>query len=259
MSPPESALRIVAFADSDARVWGTAVDAGERAIVFGAGGGTGCAAGREAMAFVTRDGEWLLEGESFELTVTPADVGLTSADDGLTSVDKGLTSVDEGLTSAGEELCRVRGTVLVDGDRVSVDCPGTRTDESVAVDELESARGVWGWFGDRHALALLALRPRGRGEHEGDRLEATLFDPEETIAVQEPRLSTTYTAGGLPVRASLELWIADGDEQYPRRAAAEAIGAGAGVSAAGLALQVSPLRCHSRGLDGGGVYLLARF
>jgi hypothetical protein len=245
MSPPESALRIVAFADSDARVWGTAVDAGERAIVFGAGGGTGCAAGREAMAFVTRDGEWLLEGESFELTVAPA--------------DDGLTSVDDGLTSAGEELCRVRGTVLVDGDRVSVDCPGTRTDESVAVDELESVRGVWGWFGDRHALALLALRPRGPDEHEGDRLEATLFDPEETIAVQEPRLSTTYTAEGLPVRASLELWIADGDEQYPRRAAAEAIGAGAGVSAAGLALQVSPMRCHSRGLDGGGVYLLARF
>jgi hypothetical protein len=238
MSGPEPALRIVAFADPEARVWGTAVDAGERAIVFGAAAATGSAAGHEAVGFVARDGEWLLDGESFELAVAPS---------------------DDGRGSTGDELCHVRGTVLVDGERVEVDCPATRAEETVAVDELSSLRGVWGWFEDRHALAVLALRPRGQDGHEGDRLEATLFDPEETIAVEEPRLSTTYTANGLPSRASLELWIAEGDEQYPRRAAAEAIGAGAGVSGAGLSLQVSPMRCHSRGLDGGGVYLLARF
>jgi hypothetical protein len=238
MSPPESALRIVAFADPEARVWGTAVDAGERGIVFGAASATGSAAGREAVGLVVRDGEWLLEGESFELAIAPD---------------------DDVMASAGEELCQVRGTVLVDGERVTVDCPATRTDQAIAVAELDSLRGVWGWFPERHALALLALRPRGRGGHDNDRLEATLFDPEETIAVEEPRLSTTYTAQGLPSRVSLELWIGEGEEQYSRRAAAEAVGAGAGVSASGLALQVSPMRCHSRGLDGAGVYLLARF
>jgi hypothetical protein len=238
MSGREPALRIVAFADPEARVWGTAVDAGERAIVFGAAGATGSAAGHEAVGFVARDGEWLLDGESFELAVAPS---------------------DDGRASTGDELCHVRGTVLVDGERVRVDCPGARADEPVAVEELNSLRGVWGWFEDHHALAVLALRPRGRDGHEDDRLEATLFDPEETIVVEEPRLSTTYTERGLPSRASLELWIAEGDEQYPRRAAAEAISPGAGVRASGLAIQVTPMRCHSRGLDGGGVYLLARF
>jgi hypothetical protein len=261
MSPPESALRIVAFADPEAVVWGTAIDTGERAIVFGTAEGagsegagadgapgsagedgpptrTGSAAGRDAVRFEVRDDHWLLEGDSFELAVTPA---------------------EGGPTPTGEELCQVRGSIVVNGERLAVDCPGTRTDETIAIDQLDSLRGVWGWFEGRHALALLALRPRDRDGHESDLVEATLFDPDATIAVEDPRLSTTYTAQGLTSRASLELWIAEGEEQYPRRAAAEALGAGAQVGVSGLSIQVSPMRCHSRGLDGAGVYLLARF
>ncbi len=263
MSPPKSALRIVAFADPEARVWGTAIDTGERAIVFGSADGagaagedgtsarTGAAAGRDAIRFEVRDGEWLLEGDSFELAVTPADGG--PAPTGEEPAPHGSP------TPTGEELCQVRGSIIVDGERLAVDSRGTRTDETVDIGQLDSLRGVWGWFEGRYALALLALRPRGYDGHESDLVEATLFDPDVTIAVEEPRLSTTYTAQGLPSRASLELWIAEGEEQYPRRAAAEALSAGARVGVSGLTVQVCPMRCHSRGLDGAGVYLLARF
>jgi hypothetical protein len=236
-SPP--ALRIVAFADPEARVWGTALDAGAPAIVFGTRSGTGGAAGPDAIRLEARDGAWSLAGEGVELTIAP--------DDG------------DRPPVGGEELCQVRGTLVVDGEPVTVDCRGTRTEDAIAVSELDSLRGVWGWFEERHAVGLLALRPRGRGGHDNDRLEATLFDTEGAVDVDEPRLSTTYTARGRPLRASLELWVSEGEEQYPRRAAAEALGDGGTVSGDGIALQVSPMRCHSRGLDGTGVYLLARF
>lgn len=118
---------------------------------------------------------------------------------------------------------------------------------------------MWGWFEDGQALALLAVRPQGRGAQEDERLTATVFDPEGPLSSEEPRLSTTYDSEGLPARAGLELWIGDGEEQYPRRAAAEASGPGARLDVDGVALQARPFRCHSRGLDGPGVYLLARF
>ena len=106
---------------------------------------------------------------------------------------------------------------------------------------------------------MRALRPqRARGQEE-DRIEATLFDPEGEIAVEDPRLSTTLAAGGRPVRTSLELWIGVGEEQYPRRAAGEALGDGGAAQGEHVNLQVTPLRCHTGGHEGAGVYLLARF
>jgi hypothetical protein len=57
----------------------------------------------------------------------------------------------------------------------------------------------------------------------------------------------------------LELWVGDGDEQFPRRAAGEALGPGEELSAGAMTVRILPLRCHSAGHDGPGVYLLARF
>jgi hypothetical protein len=244
----ESGLRIVSFGDLGGGAWGTAVDAGQPAAVFGAGSATGSAGGPDALALTRRDGEWELSGDSLQLLITPAQ----RAGEGEDAAAAGA--------GAGGELCRARGKVVLDGAETEVDCPATRSDSrAVRPDQLDSIRGVWGWFEDLRAVALLALRPRGSSAQDGDRLAATLFDLDSAIDVEEPRLSTTYSTDGLPSRASLELWIGEGEEQYPRRAAAEALGAGASVSAAGLSLHASPLRCHSQGLDGPGVYLLARF
>ena len=116
-----------------------------------------------------------------------------------------------------------------------------------------------GWFGAHRGLILRALRPRRARGQEQDRIAATLFEPEGRIDVDEPRLSTTYASDDRPARTSLELWIGAGEEQYPRRAAAEALGEGGAAKGDRLSLQVTPLRCHASGLDGAGVYLLARF
>ena len=97
---------------------------------------------------------------------------------------------------------------------------------------------------------------------------ASVFEPEGVRAVADPRLSTTYTAGGLPARAGLELWVdeeppedPDAEEapgQLPRRAAGEALGAGADWEVGGFAVHGAPVRWHRRGRDGAGVYLLGR-
>ena len=48
------------------------------------------------------------------------------------------------------------------------------------------------------------------------------------------------------------------DQQYPRRASGEALGARAHALAGGLELKAEPFRWHSRGREGAGMYVLAR-
>jgi hypothetical protein len=235
MTAAEPALRVVSFGDLEGQVWAAVFDAGRTTVLAGIGDGRPSAGPAAISASDT--GEWKLSGDWLQVSVTPP------------------------LASGGNsELCHAHGRLALDGTEVEVDCPATR---SYARDlerrDVDSVRGLWGWFEDEQALAVLAVRPRGRAPQEAERLTATLFDPEGPLSVEEPRLSTTYDSDGRPTRAGLELWIGEGEEQYPRRAAAEAAGPGASLDADGVTVQARPLRCHSRGLDGPGVYLLARF
>lgn len=256
---PEPGLRIVSFGHPESGVWGTALDAGQTAAVFGTTAATTTAAttsaattraattsasGHQAVRLSIADENWELSGDAFVLQFRPTGQSAEGAD----------------RAAAADELCRVSGKVLLDGAERDVDCAGMRSyDRAVDLRRVESLRGFWGWFEGERAVALVALRPRGAAGQDGDQLAATVFDADGATTVDEPRLSTTYSADGLPSRASVELWIGEGDEQYPRRAAAEAVGTGQGVNVDGLSLQAAPLRCHSQGLDGPGVYLLARF
>jgi hypothetical protein len=109
-------------------------------------------------------------------------------------------------------------------------------------------------------MALTSFRPRKAKAHDRDLLAAAVITPDGSAAVEDSRLSTTYSEGGWPVRAGLELWL-DGEEpeqQYPRRASGEATGVQAEALAEGLELRARPFRWHSRGRDGAGMYLLAR-
>jgi hypothetical protein len=242
-------LRTLAFGDIEGRLWGGALDAGIPALVFGAQGDTGSASGPVAVDWSQEGRGWRLCGDGFELRVKPGGEELSESE-----VDS-----SPGVTGS-EELCRVEGMVRVGAAEQAVDCVGTRcTVEGIDVGTLQSVRAVSGWFGDDQALALVAFRRRGSTGHAADLIAATLFDPEGWVPVQDPRLSTTYADSGLPARANLELWIGDADNEFPRRAAAEAVGAGAGVKTDGFELRVAPLRCHSRGLEGAGVYVLATF
>jgi hypothetical protein len=245
-----SSLRSLAFGDVEGTIWGGALDAGTPAIVFGAPGGTGSASGPTALDWSEEGRGWRLSGDGFELHVKPGGEALPAAADGDSSA--GVTGF--------EELCRVEGVVSIGAAEHAVDCVGTRSVvDGIDVRALESIRAVSGWFADDQALALLAFRARRSTDHEADLIAATLFDPDGWLPVQDPRLSTTYADSGLPARANLELWIGEGENGFPRRAAAEAAGAGAGVNADSFDLLVAPLHCHSRGLEGAGVYVLATF
>jgi hypothetical protein len=226
-------LRVVCFGDLDGEVWGSMLDLGEPAAVFATPDGVAAAAG----ASLTEDqGSWRLTGDGFDLEIVAA--------------------ADHEHT--GDELCHVSGTLSVAGHERAIECVGIRNRTAdVRLPRLDSLRGVSGWFDTDHGLTLLALRPAGGRGQEDDLVAATVFEPEGWMAVDDPRISTTYRAGDNPARASLELWVGEGDEQYSRRAAAEAVGDGASLQRDGLRLQVTPLRCHTRGLDGAGVYLLA--
>jgi hypothetical protein len=242
-----SPFRVVSFGDLGGDVWGTAIDAGDPAIVFGTPDGTGSASGADAVRLTPEGRSWRLAGEGFELLVTPAGDGTGQAG-------------EEERGGAGDELCEVAGTLSVAGAERSVQCVGTRSiGDGLDLRRLDSVRGLSGWFDSDRGLALLSFRPHRSAGQETDLVAATVFEPERWVAVEDPRLSTTYRSGGRPSRASLELWIGAGEEQYPRRVAAEANGDGAGVDGDRVRLQVTPLRCHTSGLDGAGVYSLARF
>ena len=116
------------------------------------------------------------------------------------------------------------------------------------------------WFEPDEGLALMAFRARKAKSHDGDVVTAAVLGPERAAPVEDPRLTTTYDAGGWPIRAGLELWLAgEGEEeQFPRRASGEAAGARAQSAAGELDLRAEPFRWHSRGRDGAGIYILAR-
>jgi hypothetical protein len=237
--PPQ--LRVLAFGDLEGDIWGCAVDAGDPAIVFATPDGNGSATGAGTISLDDDQSAWTVTGDGFDLHATPV------AHEGADGAPAG-------------ELCRVQGTLTVAGARREVECLGTRSEgHPDRVKRLQSARAVSSWFAPDRGLAVLALRPAAGKGHESDLIDAIVFEPDGWIAVDEPRLSTTFRAGDQPSRASLELWIGEGEEQYPRRAAAEASGPGATVDGAGISLHVTPLRCHAAGLDGAGIYLLARF
>jgi hypothetical protein len=148
------------------------------------------------------------------------------------------------------------------GEERTVDCAGTRIVVPAprsAKAAPASARLVSGWLDDEGAFALVAVRPRNGDHQDDDGVTAALFDPTAWVAVNDPRLSTTYDDAGAPTRTNLELWVGEGDDEFPRRAAGEVSGPAASVAADGVALRVIPLACHSRGLEGAGVYALATF
>lgn len=200
---------------------------------------------------------WRLDADELSLLLTPVGppVRGTAGDDRLESLD---------------QLCTVSGSVRVNGSEQEVSCLGWRATARSAVElsALDSFRQTAGWFEAPAGVALLSLRPRKARGQDADLVTAAVLEPEPTTPVADPRLSTTYDAGGLPIRIGLELWFEpegsdteDGDgpeQQFSRRAAAEAIGGAVEWEIEDFKLHAVPLRWHSRGSDGAGVYLLGQ-
>ena len=193
------------------------------------------------------DGDWELEHDGVELIVSPAGAELRAAN-------------GDGASSGFDQLCRVRGRVTLGGAEHALDCLGHRAVRSEPIDlrAVDSVRDVSAWFEPGEALAVVAVRPRKARGQDADLLRAAVLDAQESVAVTDPRLSTTYTAQGRPVRAGLELWLGDEEHEYPRRAAGEAVGPRVEEAIGELAVQANLFRWHSRAHDGVGVYILAR-
>jgi hypothetical protein len=237
-------MRTLAFGDLAAGVWGAAWLSGDRGFV--------CLGGPEARTLPAArleaahdEDEWRLLDDGTELTASPLGerVALTDGD---------------GAPAGFEQLCRVRGRLTLDGSARDVDCLGRRGARTVELDGSDSLRDVSAWFEPDAALAVVALRPpRARG-HDADVVTAAVIDAESRAAVAEPRFSTTYDPAGAPIRSSFELWLGQAEDEYPRRAAGEAVGPRASQRDGGLEVQALLFRWHSRAREGAGVYLVAR-
>ncbi len=245
---PARQLRTVAFGTLDGGPWGAAWSAGSPLILLAASAGQAPRPlVQAAISGSGPDESWRLAAEGVELEVSGEGEAAPVATD----------EVAVGF----DQLCRVRGRALIDGAERAVDCPGLRgAHGDLDLRAYKSVRRVCAWFGSGHAIALLALRPRKAKGHNRDLVTAALLDAGAATVVAEPRLSTTYTADGVPARAGLELWLNNDEdgEQYPRRAAGEAVGPGAPVRDEGLEVRAELFRWHRRGEEGAGVYILAQ-
>jgi hypothetical protein len=248
-------LALILFGDVDGDVWGAGLAAGTSTLIVGDGSG-------ERAMFDVMLAECSEVSEDWRLTAQGVDLRVASSgeDDPGRFRDAGSPIADS------QRLCRVHGTVTLGQTERAVDCAGTRAViDGVDAGALHSVRAVSGWTQGGDAFGLIALRaPGGRGQ-ESDLVSATLFDPDGWIAVDDPRLSTTYDGEGHPRRVNLELWIGDEEHEFPRRAAGEIAGPGIsgeidGSGAVGelgrARLEAVPLRSHSRGHEGGGVYAM---
>lgn len=155
-----------------------------------------------------------------------------------------------------EQLCRVQGTVTVQGGAHAVDCLGQRGHAWGAPDwgAVESVRALSAWLGPEAAVFAMAARPRGAGGHDEDVVSAVVaegYGEDAHLAdVAEARLSTTYDAEGRERRIGLELFVSDEDE-FPRRAAGEALRA-ISLEAGGLRVDTSFLLWRLDGRAGVG-------
>jgi hypothetical protein len=222
-TPPPS-VRTLAFGDLDHAIWGA--------------------------AWICENGdEWRLDDGEKELTVAPLGEPIATHD-------------AENRIEGHYQLCRV--TRRLDGGERAVDCLGVQTwfPSTVELERFESIRAVSTWFEPDEALVVTAFRARKAKGHDGDMITAAVFGPDGAKPVEDPRLSTTYEAGGWPVRAGLELWLGvekpEEQHQLSRRASGEATGQRTEGSAGGLEIRAEPFRWHSRGRDGAGMYILAQ-
>lgn len=245
MSTPDSASRTLAFGDLDGTAWGIAWIPDPGRLGFVALGSDTQTVTVEAS--LTPDGDnWRLHGYGVELTVSAAGEG------------------SQDLNGEFDAICRVHGGITVEGVEHDVDCLGRLAVHSGTGDlqRFESIRDVSAWFDPTHGLSLVAMRPRKSRGQESDLVTAVALEPEGTLAIGDPRLSTTYGADGRPLRVGLELWV-DGDEeaeeeQFPRRAGGEVVGRAAKGRVGPFEVLAQFVRWDSRYGDGAGVYLLAR-
>jgi hypothetical protein len=239
---PGTGLRTFAFGDLETDLWGAALGSVDAIAAFGSLDSGSPVSTRTARIEELADADWELTAPDLRLRITPHEA---------------TPSVPAGDQFA--QLCRVTGSVGLDGVQRDVDCLGLRSyAPDVDLRSLDSIRQVLAWFAPDDGVALSSRRPRGAKGHDRDAVAAIVLEPDGPVSVADGRLSTTYARSGGPARVGLELWLTEEEDQFPRRVAGEALGVDAHGQWVDLAVELHAFRSHSRGRDGGGAYLLAR-
>ena len=247
-------FRTLSFGEVGLGLWGAAWDLGDGEPKFTALGGHGTTVLTNPAARIELGdeelGSWWLSGDDVELESVPEGPAAT---------------VSDGF----DQLTRVRGRLRAAGTDHEVDFLGSRAFRGgLDLIEFESIREVSAWFGPDLGMTALSARPRGAAGHGDDLITASLFEQGQALTIEDPRLSTTYTAHGVPARASVELWLEPDESSHPnggeeppeprpRRAAGEAVGPIAGRSDQELDVHAALFRWHSQGREGDGVYVVA--
>lgn len=159
-----------------------------------------------------------------------------------------------------EQRCRVQGAVtLADGSLRRVDGTGQRGHAWGRPDwrKLSAVHSVSAWFGDDRGVSLTAAHQAGDKGHDGDERWAALLSGDGTLAVGDPRLSTTYDGEGRQRRAGLELWVDEDEGSYPHRAAGTVL-CGSSLELGQLRLDTAFMRWTMDGDVGVGRYDVLR-
>jgi len=160
--------------------------------------------------------------------------------------------------AAEADLGGVRARVVrVRGEAAghTVDGMGTLSETRVppAWEELDAVRSISALVDERHALLVLARRPRDAVGHGDEEVTARLIEDDAVMAVEDARISTVYDSGGRQRSAGLELWVPG--EEYPRRGSGQVI-AGSSFDLEGLQVHVAVFRWRLDGREGIGAYEL---
>jgi hypothetical protein len=157
-----------------------------------------------------------------------------------------------------EQLCRVSGSVRVDGRSRSVNGLGQRGHAwgNPDWDKIALTRTVGAWFDDGSGVVIGAVRPDGVTVHADEAIWAAALDGERARIVDDARLSTTTDEAGRQIRAGLELWVGK-DDDYPFRGTGEVV-TGSTLELGALRLDVAFFRWHVEGRTGTGHYDVIR-
>jgi hypothetical protein len=157
-----------------------------------------------------------------------------------------------------EQLCAVKGVVLVGGQPVNVRCHGQRGHLWGAPDwsRIELARTLSAWFDTGNGVTLTAVRPAKAKHHDEELVAGFVITGGEPVEIFDPRLSTAYDAEDRQRRAGLELWMQE-EGGTAHRAAGEAV-CGTTMDLGDLQVTSAFFHWKMEGLSGAGRYDVLR-
>lgn len=130
-----------------------------------------------------------------------------------------------------DDLCTVSGSV--GGERFEGRGQRGRSWGAPDWERMTLARTLTAWFDDGRAVSLVAVRGARATTHADEAVTCLLREGATTVAVADPRLSTTYDGQERQRAAGLELYLAEEDAAAVRAA---------GEAAAGTTLDLGRLR-----------------